>query len=226
LAPLPLEFPMSFSHFYTAILLALASNLDNVGVGVAYGMRKVRVPFTSNLLIAAITASGTLLSMLFGNTIGKLLSGGLASVLAGGVLIVMGTWVVVREALSLSRRNLQQQTLLPASPPGDTSYLDKLQTIRINPLSADVDQSGQIDYREAALLGLALTPNNLVNGAAAGIIDLSIAAVVILVFLLSMATIWAGICVGHQCGKRWLGNIAGVASGALLIFVGTCEIVI
>ena len=216
---------MSFSHFYTAIFLALASNLDNVGVGVAYGMRRVRVPFTSNLLIAAITASGTLLSMLFGTTIGKLLSGGLASILAGGVLIVMGSWVVVREALALSRENSQPQISPPALQ-GETSYLDKLQTIRINPLSADVDHSGQIDYREAALLGLALTPNNLVNGAAAGIIDLSIAAVVILVFLLSMATIWAGIGVGHQCGKRWLGNVAGVASGALLIFVGTCEIVI
>ena len=216
---------MSFSHFYTAIFLALASNLDNVGVGVAYGMRRVRVPFTSNLLIAAITASGTLLSMLFGSTIGKLLSGGLASILAGGVLIVMGSWVVVREALALSRENSPPQISPPALQ-GQASYLDKLQTIRINPLSADVDHSGQIDYREAALLGLALTPNNLVNGAAAGIIDLSIAAVVILVFLLSMATIWAGIGVGHQCGKRWLGNVAGVASGALLIFVGTCEIVI
>ena len=96
------------------------------------------------------------------------------------------------------------------------------------------DQHGRVDPPQAvscqvagsALLGLALTPNNLVNGAAAGIIDLSIAAVVILVFLLSMATIWAGIGVGHQCEKRWLGNVAGVASGALLIFVGTCEIVI
>src|SRR5437016_1204743 len=92
---------MNYSHIFPALLLALASNLDNVGVGIAYGMRKVRVPFTSNILIAAITATGTLASVLCGSTIGRLLSHGLAAILAGGVLIGMGVWVVVREAHSL-----------------------------------------------------------------------------------------------------------------------------
>jgi putative sporulation protein YtaF len=216
---------MTFSHLSTAILLALASNLDNVGVGVAYGMRRVRMPLTSNLLIAAITASGTLASMLLGSSVGKLLNSSIASFLAGGLLITMGIWVVVREVLSLYRQNSHPQAPTTNSP-GETSYLDKVQTILVNPLWADADQSGRIESREAALLGLALTPNNLVNGTAAGIIDLSVALVVTLVFLFSMATIWLGIGVGQQCGKRWLGNIAGVASGALLIFVGTCEIVI
>jgi putative Mn2+ efflux pump MntP len=96
----------------------------------------------------------------------------------------------------------------------------------MDPLSADSDHSGQIDMREAALLGLALTPNNLVNGAVAGIMSFNVIAIVVLVFLFSLATIWVGIGIGEQCGKRWLGSVAGVASGALLIFVGTCEIVI
>lgn len=216
---------MSYSHFLTAILLALASNLDNVGVGIAYGMRRVRVPVASNILIAAITATGTLVSVLFGNTLGKLLSYGLASILAGGVLIGMGAWVVVREALTLYQNAHQAPDRTATSTTG-TGYLSKVHTIRINPLSADSDRSGQIDFREATLLGLALTPNNLVNGAAAGMMDLSVAVLVLLVFLFSVVTIWAGIEVGQLCGRRWLGNIAGVASGALLIFVGTCEMVI
>jgi putative sporulation protein YtaF len=214
---------MSFAHLLTAILLALASNLDNVGVGIAYGMRRVRVPLGSNLLIAAITATGTLASVMFGSTVGKLLSHGLASILAGAVLIGMGAWVVVREALALYHNSRHAPNQAATSSSG---YLSQVHSIRLNPLSADSDRSGQIDFREAMLLGLALTPNNLVNGAAAGMMNLSVAVLVLSVFLFSVITIWAGIEVGQLCGKRWLGSIAGVASGALLIFVGTCEMVI
>ena len=216
---------MTYSHFLPALLLALASNLDNVGVGLAYGMRRVRVPLSSNVLIAAITAGGTLASVLFGNTIGKLLSPSLANILAGGILIAMGCWVVVKEAVALYRGR-DQALLSTLSSSAEIGYLGKVHTIRENPLFADGDHSGKIDLKEALLLGLALTPNNLVNGAAAGMMDLSVGLMVLLVFLLSVATIWAGIEVGGQCGKRWLGNIAGVASGALLIFVGACEIAI
>jgi putative sporulation protein YtaF len=216
---------MSFAHLLTALLLALASNLDNVGVGIAYGMRRVRVPLGSNLLIAAITATGTLVSVLFGNTVGKFLSHGLASVLAGAVLISMGAWVVVREALALYQNSHQAPDQAPTGV-SEAGYLSQIHSIRINPLSADSDRSGKIDFREATLLGLALTPNNLVNGAAAGMMNLSVAVLVLMVFVFSVITIWAGIGVGQLCGKRWLGSIAGVASGALLIFVGTCEMVI
>ena len=136
----------------------------------------------------------------------------------------MGLWVVVREALVLYR-DREQVPSATSSASAQTGYLGKVHTIRENPLSADGDLSGRIDLKEAMLLGLALTPNNLLNGAAAGMMELSVALMFMLVFLLSVATIWAGIEVGRQCGKRWLGSIAGVASGALLIFVGTCEIV-
>ncbi len=217
---------MSYVHFFSAIMLALASNLDNVGVGVAYGIRKTRVPLTSNLLIATITATGTLASMLCGHAVGRLLTPGLASLLAGGILIGMGLWVMVKEALSIYKRDGILQLFAATTPTVRPGYLAKVHTIRENPLSADGDLSGQIDSAEAILLGLALTPNNLVNGAAAGVMDLSLAVTVILVFLISLATIWAGIATGRQCGRRWLGNVAGVVSGALLVFIGTCEIVV
>ncbi len=217
---------MSYSPVLSAIMLALASNLDNVGVGVAYGIRKTRVPLASNLLIAAITATGTLASMLCGHAVGKLLHQGLASLLAGGLLIGMGLWVMIREALAIYRRDGTRQGFATSTPNLGASYLAKVHTIRVNPLSADGDLSGQIDPAEAVLLGLALTPNNLVNGAAAGVMDLSLALTVILVFLISLATISAGIAAGQQCGRRWLGSLAGVISGALLVLIGTCEIVV
>ncbi len=45
-------------HLLTILLLSFSSNLDNVGVGVSYGIRKINIPFTSNLLIAVVTRGG------------------------------------------------------------------------------------------------------------------------------------------------------------------------
>jgi len=85
--------------------------------------------------------------------------------LAGGILIAMGAWVVVREALSFTnaatRRRLRRQPRRRARLPEQSSHDPRQSSF------ADTDRSGQIDFREAMLLGIALTPNNLVNGAAA-----------------------------------------------------------
>lgn len=40
-------------------MLAISCNLDNVGVGLAYGARGIGIPLASNLLIALVTAAGT-----------------------------------------------------------------------------------------------------------------------------------------------------------------------
>ena len=56
---------MHLSHLLTILLLALSCNLDNVGVGIAYGARGIGIPLASNLLIALITAAGTGLCIVF-----------------------------------------------------------------------------------------------------------------------------------------------------------------
>jgi putative sporulation protein YtaF len=218
--------PMSYARLFSVLLLALASNLDNVGVGVAYGLRRIRVSLASNLLIGVITATGTLISMLLGRTIGSLLNQNIATLMAGGILIVMGFWVLIREALSMHDKLGFQQPLSAKVTGAWPSGFGRVFTIRKDPLTADGDFSGHIDTREALLLGLALTPNNLVNGAAAGMMNLNAALTAGLVFLISLATISIGTEAGHQCGRRWLGNVAGMVSGALLVLIGTCEIVV
>ncbi len=50
----------------TALLIALSCNLDNVGVGISYGARGIKIPFVTNLFIALITGTGTLLAMVLG----------------------------------------------------------------------------------------------------------------------------------------------------------------
>jgi len=48
---------------------ALSSSIDNFGVGISYGVRKVRIKWLSNLLIAAICFLFSMVGIMFGKWI-------------------------------------------------------------------------------------------------------------------------------------------------------------
>jgi putative Mn2+ efflux pump MntP len=52
-----------------AVLIAVASNLDNLTVGIALGMRPRPVSVLANLVIAAVTMIGTAAAMVLGDTL-------------------------------------------------------------------------------------------------------------------------------------------------------------
>jgi putative sporulation protein YtaF len=94
-----------------------------------------------------------------------------------------------------------------------------------NPFIADADLSNHIDLREGATLGLALTLNNIANGVGAGMIGLNIMLLTLLVFIVSIVTIWVGIKIGAYYGHRIFGRLTGFAAGILLVVIGVYEII-
>ena len=214
---------MNRSYWLPAVLLSLSSNLDNLGVGVAYGIRRISVPFTSNLVIALITGTGSLAAMLAGQTIGGFLEPRVASLVGGLLLIGLGGWVVVQESRGIPRREaVGKVEISPDIRPA--SLLSRVWTMLDNPFSADQDFSRHIDRREALLLGFALSMNNVVNGVAAGIAGLDPMLVTILVCIFSVLTLWAGMGAGIRFGSRVAGRSTGVVSGFMLMFIGIYEV--
>jgi putative sporulation protein YtaF len=214
---------MNRSYWVPALLLALSSNLDNVGVGVAYGIRRVRVPFASNLVIALITGTGTLASMLAGQTIGDFLEPRVAGLAGGSLLIGLGGWVVFQESHAVPQREAVGRVEISGGI-RETSLASRVLAVLDNPFSADQDFSRHIDRREALLLGFALSLNNVVNGVAAGIAGLDPMLVTILVCIFSVLTIWIGMSAGIRFGSRAAGRSTGVVSGLLLIFIGVYQV--
>ena len=43
---------MSTAGLFSIFLIGIASNLDNAGVGIAYGIRKIRISWFNNFIIA------------------------------------------------------------------------------------------------------------------------------------------------------------------------------
>ncbi len=211
-------------QLFVILLLALSSNLDNVGVAISYGARKINIPFSSNLRIAFITGGGTLLSMLVGERIYRFLKPELSNYLGSSIIIGAGIWIFIKEIAKLGKKKPLEEHHIEKIDISNKSIFRKTLMILDNPFVADMDFSGHISLKEGFLLALALALNNLANGVGGGMIGLSPVLTTFFVVIFSILTIWIGIEIGDYYAYRWLGKLTGPIAGLLLIIIGVLEI--
>jgi putative sporulation protein YtaF len=216
---------MVISTSLTAFLIALSCNLDNVGVGISYGTRKIRLPLATNLYIALLTSAGTYLAMVLGQQVFMFFSPSFGAILGGGILVAMGLWVMVQEIVRRRQPPAEEETGA-GTEPAPESWWRHLLNILEEPLRVDYDKSGHIDLKEGTILGLALMLNNLPNGVAAAMIKLPALLTTLAVGILSLLTFWLGISIGRYMGNRSQGAWTWVVSGTILIGIGLAEIVL
>lgn len=202
-----------FSYNWLAILaIGLASNLDNAGVGIAYGVRKIRIPWYSNLAMSIISALGALLFGLFGNVIAFYVRPWVSHLVGSAVIISVGIWVL----LQAYKEADAARTVCDSS--GSFSRLLR------NPEEADKDSSQSISLNESIILGAALAMNAFAGGFSAGVIHLNIwftaLSVGIFSYLLSTLSTWFG----EKYAAEKLGGRATIISGILLILIGICQL--
>ena len=214
----------------TILILALSSNLDNLGVGLAYGTRKIKLPFSSNLLIAVITSCGTLISMIIGKDVAIIAKNQrAASDVGAGIMVAIGLYLLFQSFRKRDVEALPFAEPLTARPTGGAQkgprrWLRQLIRLAREPSLPDWISSRSIELPQAATLGLALTLNNVPNGIAAGLLGLSAALTTIAVFVLSLLTLWFGLWFGARFLSRLLRDWAGPAAGVMLALLGVYEL--
>lgn len=198
----------------SALLFSLASNMDNVVVGIAYGIKKIKIGILANIIIAIVTSTGTFLSMSLGMYISKLLSPSVANGLGAAVIIILGIYFVTQSIIKLVN-NTRSKELALKDITDMIEYAEK----------SDLDNSGDISMKEALIIAFGLTFNNLGTGVAASITGVSIQFTVISTFILSILTIIFGEAVGNHVLGKFLGKYASLFSGVLLIILGIIEFI-
>lgn len=197
----------------SALLFSLSSNLDNLVVGMAYGIKKIKIGIIANFIIAVITCTGTFLAMSAGLYMSKFLPHSLANALGAVVIIILGLYFVVQSIIKLVNNNKLKELSLK-------NITDMIEYAE----ESDLDRSGDISMKESLLIALALTFNNLGTGVVASITGVSIQFTVISTFILSIFTIIFGEALGNHILGRFLGKYAPLFSGILLILLGIIEL--
>jgi putative sporulation protein YtaF len=202
----------------STLLLALAVSLDSLGVGFAYGVKKMRVPASSLITISTVSALGMLSSMLLGRSLCSFL-GNKCSMMGSMLLITMG--LISLGTTWKTKPGYKKKTDEPVC---NTPPFEIISRIVQEPITADLDQSGEINISEALLLGLALALDSLGAGLGAALTAYRLAITSGLVGLLNMLTL----VLGHRMGQivnlspnSW----ANFAPGILLVLLGTWQLV-
>lgn len=226
------------THLVSSFVLCFSSNVDNFAVAVAYGVKKLRIGWLSNCLIALVSALGTLLSLSVGAAIERYLPDPVANAIGSAVLIAIGLWGIwdtFEREKKRNRAKLRQVRRSMVAAGVNSTFVAQIdaRAESIDPLSyasylehpeiADVDRSGEIDVKEAIALAFGLTINNLGTGVGAGISGLNIAFTTVLTFVFSILGVASGYFLGDQFTTKMTGISAGVLSGVMIIVLGVYE---
>jgi putative sporulation protein YtaF len=208
--------------------LAISSNLDTLGVGLAYGTRKYRLPFLSNFVCALIPCLGTCLIMVLGTVVRGVISDQLANVLGAAIIVAAGAVFIIQSiqrnrAAHDDQLPVDDQTKKPHPIPKLYSCLKEMGKILEDYLRVSHDCSESIGLDQALALALTLTLNNLSCGFAAGLVGLNIPLFVGASFIVSLISFWAGIKIGLLYISRWLGGQGDFITGVMLIILGVYE---
>ena len=203
-------------HIFSAFIFALVANVDNLTVGIAYGIKKIKINLSSNILIGLISSIGTFLSMTLGLVIINVISAKTANLFGCIILLILGIYFLIdffKKRLKIEDLKLQIRK--------DFSVYEALLNY---PEFADVDKSGSLDVKESILLAFALTLNNFGIGIGVGIAGIDIFQSTILTFIISILSISIGYIVGRKYLSKLLGDYASLFSGCLIIVLGIYEI--
>ena len=205
------------SHFISIVLFVISASLDNLVVGIAYGIKKIKISVSCNLIIAMISFIGTFLSMIIGKPILKFFSKEASNLLGSSILIIIGLWFMLNY--------LYKEYKVPTIDPL-IAHKANYSEILDNPEKADFNNSGSIDFKESLTLGAALALNNIGLGIGASITGMNIYLTSIFVLIFSFFSIPLGNILGKKILPKTLQHKAELISGIFIIILGLYEMFI
>lgn len=172
--------------------IVIAVSLDGFGVGITYGMRKIRINMISLGIIVSCSGIIVLISMTIGHMIRTFIPPYVTSMMGSFILIGLGLFVlfsIVRQ--NQARKKAQRISEALKSP------VQRITAVIQNPSEADQDQSGIISAGEAIVLGTALALDAFAAGLGASMLGYSPFITAISIALMSGLFLFTGMTLGR-----------------------------
>lgn len=212
---------------YSILLLAISLSMDAFSVGLVYGLRQIKIPLPSKLIIATLSVIYTSSALFVGKKISRFVPFSFSKKLGVSIFVIIGIWIILQTFLRNCQSNSEIETPTPKTllkiglkSLGITIHIFK------NPIEFDLDSSGSIDPVESLLLGLGLSLDAI--GVAVGSALLGFHS-----FFIPLAVgffQWVSLSFGSYLGEKfavssnpnqkWLGLIPGI----LLLFLALLKI--
>lgn len=187
-------------NLLSTFLFCLSANLDNIAIGVSYGVKNVHITIYKNLIIAFFTSLFTFISMYLGSYFAMLLSENLANKIGATLLIGIGCYSLFKEFIKKKNNN--------------------------NDILSNKDENLKIiTLKETISLILILSINNIAAGVAASVAGINIIIALIFTFLFSFLFLFVGNKIGNKAiSNNFIEKYSNIISSLILIFIGLIQI--
>nr|WP_261133321.1 sporulation membrane protein YtaF [Bacillus sp. Marseille-Q3570] len=204
------------------LTLTIAVSMDSFGVGVTYGVRRMKITYFSIILIALCSALMLLAAMNVGTIISTFVSPAFAGKLGGILLIGLGMYVLWQFFKSSAEPEEE------AFKKNESEYIWNMEirslgiVIQIlrTPAAADIDRSGTIAGLEALLLGLALSLDSFAAGLGASLLGFPHLMTAVFVSTMSVLFLVTGMKLGRVLSALPKMRLISFFPGLMLIVLG------
>lgn len=212
--------------FLMVIIFALSLSLDALSTGVAYGIKNIKVPIGSLLIICMVSVMAISVSMMLGHVMTNIFSISFTHHLGGAILLVIGLWMLFQRwqetrleskpGRNEIKKQQAEQTLLQIR----IKAMGLIISILREPAEADLDKSGQISAREAVLLGFALAMDAFGAGFAVAMLGFNPLFTALMVGISQFILTSIGLVLGRVFVNSPLGAKIAASPGFIFIAMG------
>ncbi len=187
-------------NIISAILFSFSSNIDNIALSMAYGIKKVHITIFQNIIIALFTSLITVISMKFGKILIYFIPFKLANILGASILILIGGYEILKYLIHKSlKKDIEKEDLKD----------NNLETLNTKGLAKII---------------FTLSFNNIATGIAASITGINILYTFIATFIFSILFIYIGNTIGKNIFNNIISKYSNIISSLLLILLGIIQI--
>lgn len=210
-------------QYLSLFVLAFAVSLDGFGVGITYGLRKIRFPWWSLFIVTVLSGTMILLAMGVGGLIVRFMSPEGAKIIGASILICIGGWALYNVLMNLNPQRDSTTKQLRVFRL-ELKKLGLVIQILKTPTMADMDHSGSISGSEAFFLGIALSMDAFGAGLGASMVGYKPLETAFAVSLMSLLFIGFGLKAGYKYSGRPFMQRMVFVPGIMLILIGLSKI--
>lgn len=202
-----------------SLFTVMAICLDSLAIGIAYGMKNIRIPKKSLLMLNIVCTFFLSVSMILGNVIKSILPEYSTSFISFIILFVLGIFFLMESFIGYMIRKNKNKKKIEIKISNIKIIIDVI----VDCTKADMNSSGDIDIKESIYLGTALSLDALGIGFGSAIGDIKFVETIIFSFVFNIFVILLGLYLGRKLISKYKLDFSWV-SGLILIFLAISKL--
>lgn len=198
-----------------SLILVSSLCIDTFVASMAYGTDRIKIPFSSNIIINFVCSLFLSLSIAFGYIFKELLSPEMATNISFILLISLGTIRLFESAFKTYALKFSNIGAPLTFKVFDFKFVLE---IYANETKADYDKSKNLSPKEAVYLAVALSIDSLAVGFGSSLVSINYIQIILLSFVIGVCSLFLGVYIGKKFIEKVDINLSWL-SGSLLILL-------